>query len=73
VVVRARSLNRTPLSSWLDPLGLSSAGLPVPYQGTTCAWTSIRQVGSQWVRSLAGFRFPAGGRICSDSASLSSP
>ena len=49
-----RFSNRTPLSSCqlavpetgLDPLGLSSAGLPVLYQGTTCAWTSIGQLGS---------------------------
>jgi len=30
----------------LDPLGLNSAGLPVPHQGTTCAWTSMAQVGA---------------------------
>ena len=29
-----------PVTGW-DPLRLNSAGLPVPYRGTTCAWTSI--------------------------------
>src|SRR2546422_603836 len=32
-----------PVTGW-NPLGLNSARLPVPYQGTTCAWTSMAQV-----------------------------
>ena len=54
VVETTRFCNRTRLSScqWAvsvtgwNPLRLNSAGLPVPHQGTTCAWTSMAQVGA---------------------------
>src|SRR2546425_11122138 len=45
-----------PVTGW-DPLGLSSAGLPVPHQGTTCAWTSMAQVGASDLGHWQAFGF----------------
>jgi len=41
----------------LVPLGLSSADLPVPHQGTTCAWTSMGQVGASDLGHWQAFGF----------------
>src|SRR2546425_12179649 len=50
-----------PVTGW-NPLGLNSAGLPVPHQGTTRAWTRMAQVGASefghW--QAFGFRSPVG-------------
>src|SRR6266852_5235647 len=47
-----------PVTGW-NPLGLNSAGLPVPHQGTTCAWTSMAQVGASEFGHWQAFGFLA--------------
>src|SRR2546425_985882 len=56
----------------LVPLGLSSAGLPVPHQGTTCAWTSMAQVGASEFGHWQAFGFRSAVGSGWDSANLSS-
>ena|SRR2546425_9111050 len=45
-----------PVTGW-NPLGLNSAGLLVPHQGTTCAWTSMAQVGASDLGHWQAFGF----------------
>src|SRR5712692_7569060 len=58
-----------PVTGW-NPLGLNSADLPVPSRARPAPGTSMGQVGSSELGHFAGFRFPAGGRICSDAAGI---
>ncbi len=47
------NLSHVPVTG-LDPLGLNSAGLPVPHQGTTSAWTSSLKCGADIRAAVPG-------------------